>query len=508
MADEIEIEELKDQLGAIDRVDVLIQLFKSGSFDFIVEGIANNSEGDWTEGEKAIHEKQKQALEILTDGTHDEFLYGGAAGGAKSWTGVCWLTFSAMAYPNTNWFIARNQLKDLLESVLKTFRKVCREYGITDYKFNAQKNYIEFPNGSVINLIEVSYKPSDPMYEDLGSTEYTGGWIEEIGEVHEMAAIVLGTRIGRHLNKKYGLKKKMFLTCNPKQNWGKTKFYDKHMNGTLKLENLELLPNGRKRIQRIYLNCLVTENPFIEQDYIDGLMAKALDHKPTYERLFKGNWDYEDNPNALCLYEMIEQVFDNDHVEEKQTYLTADIARFGSDKAIIVVWKGWVAVEKVSFDISKTTDIEYAIRLLRRKYQLPKNRCIADQDGVGGGVVDGTGILGFKNGGKPVKEKGDMPNYKNLQVQCLYHLADKVNEGGLYITFETSTEHRKEIKEDLNQIQSKNSDVRKLDCKNKEDIKKDIGRSPDWRDVFLMRVWFDLKPIRRKGLMTRPRGSI
>ncbi len=487
--------QLEQFTSNVSLVDIYTEMFRKGDFSFIVEGLANNSEGDWEQGEMTKHEKQEMALKILTDNEHDEFLYGGAAGGAKSWTGVCWEVFSCLAYPDTNWFIARNQLKDLLDSVLKTFRKVCKEYGIEDWKFNAQKNYIEFGNGSRINFIEVSYKPSDPMYEDLGSTEYTGGWIEEIGEVHEMAAIVLGTRIGRHLNSKYNLKKKMFMTCNPKRNWGKTKFYDKHVNGSLYEENKIPMPNGRKRIQRIYLDCLVTENPFIDQDYIDGLMAKALDHKPTYERLFKGNWDYEDNPYQLAEQEMIDTIYENNHVPEGKGYITADVARFGSDQARIGYWSGWRLKHVISLDISKTTDVELAIMTLRMKYRIPKTRVVIDQDGVGGGVVDGTGGKGFKNNGRPIKIKRDMPNYKNLQVQCLYALADKINEGGIYIEADLTGTEKEEIKTELAQIQSKGDQdpERKLDCKSKGDIKQDIGRSPDWRDMILMRVFFDLK---------------
>lgn len=432
----------------------------------------------------------------------------------NTWTGVSWITFSALAYPNTNWFIARNQLKDLLDSVFRTFKAVCMAYGIEDYKFNGQKNFIEFPNGSVINLIEVSYKPSDPMYEDLGSTEYTGGWIEEIGEVHEMAAIVLGTRIGRSLNKKYGLKKKLFLTCNPKQNWGKTKFYEKHMNGTLYKENKELLETGKKRIQRIYLNCLVTENPFIDQDYIDGLMAKALEHKPTYERLFKGNWDYEDNPYQLCEQEMIEKIYDNNHVEQGRTYITADIARLGNDMTVIGVWRGWRLIEVITIDKSKLTVAQDYIFELRRKYQIPKNRCIADEDGIGGGVIDNCGILGFKNGGTPMKEKGvygekkEQTTYRNLQIQCLYHLADKVNEGGLWIMADINSKQQQDIKQELAQIIREPSDYGKIDLKRKSEIKKDIGRSPDYRDMLLMRVYFDLKGVKRQFVGSKKRNYI
>ncbi len=502
-------EKINELLSKVSPLELRIELFKQKDFSFIVDGIANNDEGDWTKGEKATHLKQKEALEILTGQKYDQFLYGGAAGGAKTWTGVCWIVFNCLAYPDTNWFIARNQIKDISDSVVKTFRKVCKEYGITDFNYNSIKGYIDFPNGSHINLIEVKYKPSDPMYEDIGSTEYTGGWIEEVGEVHEMAVIVLQTRVGRHLNSKYGIHKMLFLTCNPKKNWAKTKFYDKHNNGLLEKENKIPLYDGTPRIQRFYLNCLVIENPFIDQDYINGLKANAEEDYVTYQRLFVGNWDYEDNENALCEYEMIEQIYSNDHVAEGRVYLTADVARYGSDKAVIGVWKGWQLFRVMTFDISKTTDIEDAIRFLRHKYKIPKVRCVADEDGVGGGVVDGTGILGFGNNSRALPEKGvykdkkDKPNYKNLQTQCLYHLADKINEGGLWITAELSGKEKEDIKQELDQIQRKASDnERKLECKAKVDIKTDIGRSPDWRDMILMRVFFDLKGLSNAANLT------
>lgn len=496
-------------------LDNYIASFREGNFDFIVDGIAKNSEGNFVEGEIATHLKQEKAFEILTDNYHEQFLYGGAAGGAKSWTGVCWIVFSSLCYPNTKWFIARNELKDLKESVMETFKKVCRQYGITDYKFNAVDMYIKFPNGSHINLIEVKYKPSDPMYEDVGSTEYTGGWIEEIGEVHEMAVDVLSTRIGRHMNSDYRLKKKLFMTCNPKQNWAKTSFYNKHHNGSLYEDNKRVYDNGLKPTIKIYLDCLVTENPFIEQDYIDGLRAKSLTNKSLYERLFKGNWDYEDNPYQLADQESIEEVFENDHVVEGFSYLTVDVARYGADKAVIIAWKGWVVKELITFDISSTQDIVGAITTFRQKYRIPKSRCIADSDGVGGGVVDIAGIKSFRNNGKPIGVNKDTPNYRNIQVQCLYLLAEKINEGGLYIgedalnKVKDPNKVKDRIKVELAQIQSKPNtrDATKLDCKSKSDISRDIGGSPDYRDAIFMRVWFDLKPRRRSMVSSVPRNN-
>jgi len=498
--------QINDMLNGVDRdkflLDLRIDMFKSGNFNFIVDGISSNDEGLFEKGKKATHEKQKKALKILTSNEYDQFLYGGAAGGAKSFTGMCWIVFSALAYPNTRYFIARNELKDIRESVLVTFQEVCDFFGIKGFKYNSVLNFIKFDNGSEINLIEVKYKPSDPEYKDVGSTLYTNGWFEEVGEIHEKAVSVLTTRVNRWNVDKYDLKGIVFLTGNPSKNWTKTKFHDKAKNGELEKDNLD-----ESKFKKSYLGCLVTENPFISQAYINSLRKQASNDVAIYERLFKGNWDYDENPYQLAEQEMIDQIFSNDHVPKGKGYISADVARFGSDKAKIGYWNGWNLEHVISLDISKTTDIELAIRTLRMKYKVPKNRVIIDSDGVGGGVVDGTGGKGFKNNGRPIKTTKDTPNYKNLQVQCLYLLAEKINEGGINISADLTSSDMEEIKSELAQIQSKGDQdpERKLDCKSKAAIKQDIGRSPDWRDMIFMRVFFDLKKERRPMVGSRKR---
>lgn len=481
--DEDKIAQLASQLRPID---IMTEMFRKGDFSFIVEGYDDF-------GNKVSHEKQREALEILTCGKYDEFLYGGAAGGAKTWTGCVWIMFTLLCYPETKAFIGRNELKDILDSVKVTFDKVAKTYGFDDYKFNAQKNYITYGNGSHINLIEVKYKPSDPMYEDVGSTEYTIGWGEEIGEWHETAATVLASRVGRHLNtkdEKGNLRKKpikgtVLWTCNPKNNWGKREFHDKAKNGTLE-EN------------KAYLQCLITENPFIEKEYVEKLRKIGKKNKSLYERLFMGNWDYEDNPNQLAEQEMIDNIFNNDQVKEGKTYLTVDAARYGSDKAVIIAWEGWRAVEIITYDISSTQELIGAVMYLRKKYRIPTTRAIGDDDGVGGGLNDLTGIRRFKNGARCIRRGKDAPNYKNIQVQCLFLLAERINEGDIWVNADITEKQKAEIKEELSQIQRvpNKRDETKLDCKSKGEIRTDIGRSPDYRDALLMRVWFELNEAR------------
>lgn len=433
--------------------------------------------------------KQKLALRHLTDDTHKIIAYGGAAGGGKSMLGCYWLIISAESYPGTRWFIGREELKRIRQSTLITFYKVCSMIQFSGYTTNFQDNYIGFSNGSRIDLLDLQMVPRDPLYERFGSTEYTGGWIEEGGETDFGAFDVLRTRIGRHLNDKYNIPSKILITCNPKKNWLYSEIYKPFKQGILKPEIS-------------FIQAFVQDNRHLTQDYIDNLHATK--DKSKKERLLYGNWEYDDDPATLVPYDNILAMFGNDHADRSgKRYITADVARKGSDKAIIFVWYGWVIVEYVVFDVSLTTDIQNEIERLRKKHGIPKHHCIADEDGVGGGVVDNCGILGFVNNSKAVaadppqidKNGKIIPeNYFNLQSQCGYRLADKINEFFIYFGCDVSPKHKEEIIEDIEQLKSYQTDKEgKLRILPKEEIKELIGRSPDWRDVLLMRVYFDLR---------------
>ena len=456
----------------IQLFEFFVEKFKRGNFDFI------------TTKEGKTHLKQKEALEVLTNKETREFLYGGAAGGAKSWTGASWLLFSCLAYPGTKWFIGRESLKRLRESTLITFYKVAKAYGVpaTEYKYNGQDNYLSFANGSRIDMLDLRYLPRDPFYERYGSVEYTGGWVEEGGEVNFGSFDTLKTRVGRHLNDFFGLAPKIFVTCNPKKNWMYSYFYKPALAGLLAATQL-------------FSQAFVQDNPFIESGYIEQL--ESTSDKAKRERLLKGNWEYDDNPYKLCVYDKILETFTNDHVIRKPVkYITCDVARFGSDRAVICVWNDWELFEVQTFDISAINELQWAIRALMEKYAIPKSNVIADADGVGGGVVDNLGIIGFVNNARPFKEvvskeKKEIPKYKNMQVQLLVYLAEEIiNKNVLYISAELSADDKEAIKEELDTIE-RIPDTETVDLVSKAQLKQDIGRSPDFRDAILMRAYFD-----------------
>ena len=420
-------------------------------------------------------------------------MFGGGAGGGKSWIGCEWQITNCYMFPGTRWFIGRKELKRLMNSSYITFTKVCQHHGIPkdDWKLNGQYNYIEFKNGSRIDLLDLDYKPSDPEYDRFGSLEYTGGWIEEGAEVKFGAFDVLKTRIGRHLNKQYDLSPKMLITCNPGKNW---------------LYKLVYIPWKKKELPKEYafIQSLYGDNPYTASEY--GKMLAQIRDKKLKQRLMFGNWEYDWDPNALIEYDAILDMFTNSVPEDRQKYLTADIARYGNAKIVIALWKGFSIYKLLVFEkqgIDQTSD---QIRTLLQNEGIPYSHAIVDEDGVGGGVMDNLrGIKGFVANSSPLPNPitGEKENYKNLKAQCSYMLADKINNRGISITAEMLETYKEFIIEEIEQIRAK--DVERdapLQLVPKDEIIETLGHSPDFADTLMMRMYFVLKSPQAQTITT------
>jgi len=434
--------------------------------------------------------KQHEAYTLLQDDKTRFVLFGGGAEGGKSWLGAEWLLTNCYIYPETKWFIGRNELKRLMASSFATFRKVCDYHDIPedDWKLNGQYNFIEFFNGSRIDLLDLAYKPSDPMFQRFGSTEYTGGWIEEAGEVNFLAFDVLKSRIGRWNNEKYDLNPaKLLLTCNPEQNWLYRVFYKPWKRGELR--------KGYKFVQSLY-----KDNPYTAEE-----AEKRLDEieDPILRmRLKQGLWEYSQADNSLLNYDSIVDLFTNTVEESKEKYLTADIARHGSDKIVIGLWRGFELYRVIKKEKQGLDTTANDIKMLLQEEKIPYSHAVIDEDGVGGGVVDMLrGVKGFIGNSTAVKTKEDEKegkpkrNYGNLRSQCAFMLADKILEHEVAITDRSLEELDKEmIIEDLQQLKRKDTGVEgPLRLISKEDIKESLGRSPDFGDMMAMRMFLELK---------------
>jgi phage terminase large subunit len=143
---------------------------------------------------KTKNQKQLEAAEYWIDNDTEQILFGGAKAGGKSFLGASLIFGEALIYPETHYFIARQELIDLRKFTIPTIYEVFQKWGlkVDDYmSFNGQDSCFNLKNGSKVFLISCRDIPSDPLYERFGSMQMTRGWIEEAGEIAEAAKATL-----------------------------------------------------------------------------------------------------------------------------------------------------------------------------------------------------------------------------------------------------------------------------------------------------------------------------
>lgn len=426
--------------------------------------------------------KQFLCLELLYDEITKYIYFGGAAGGGKSWVGCEWQAAMCLNFPGVRYFMGREQLSSLKDSTVKTFFKMANHHQISDtFRYYEHYSAIRFHNGSEIALLNLQYLPGDPLFERFGSTEYTGGLIEEAGQVHFNAFDTLKSRVGRHLNEQYNIPKKVLTTGNPKKNWTYHTFYK---------------PWKENRLEAGYafIQSLAHENNKIDKGYLESL--DDIKDKVLKERLKYGNFEYEDDPLSLVIYESIVNIFTNDYVLGGKKYITADIARFGADKTIIRVWDGLRVVERLERTKLKITESAALIKSTANEYHIPMSNVMVDEDGVGGGVKDILNCKGFIANSSPLFGG----NFDMLKSQCGYRLAELINDN-LIFEDQPSPAIRELLIEEIEQLKRKtDGSDKKQAIMPKELIKDLIGRSPDDLDTYIMRAWFELQPKKSTGL--------
>mgnify|MGYP001581231822 CR=1 FL=1 len=388
--------------------------------------------------------------------------------------------------------MGRAVLKTLKESTLKTFFRICKDWGLKsgeDYKYNYIEGKVAFlKTESEIYLKDLCLYPSDPEFDELGSTEFTGAFIDEASQVSEKAYNIVMSRIRFKLNE-FDLIPKILIATNPTKNFIYEEFYKPSKQG-------KLLPYRR------FIPALVGDNPFMSPHYIDNL--NKLD-TISRERLLKGNWEYDEDLTKLFQYDKILDIFTNKpkHTVDEYYCISADIARYGDDKTIIFVWYGFEIIKIYMKEKASLKETRLLLEELARQYAIPRSHIVVDEDGLGGGIVDEmTGIKGFVNNSRPLERKQTQTsytnlikhNFANLKSQCYFKLADMVNAGQIGCS-EVNITIKNLIIADLEQVKRKDADKDgKLAVIPKEEMKLILrGRSPDYGDAMMMRMLFELR---------------
>jgi hypothetical protein len=416
-----------------------------------------------------FHDKQKEALSYLAiDNECRQLLYGGSAGSGKSFLGCDWQIKRRLKYPGTRGLIGRAELKKLRLSTLATFFEICTKYNLIagkHFTYNGQDHVINWYNGSQIILMDLADMPSDPDFGRFGSLEITDYFVDEASEVSEKCVNILNSRVRYKL---INDNPKGLLTCNPHKGWLYREFFDAQRNNSI-------------RKDRRFIQALPTDNPHISPVYIESLqMLPDIDRK----RLLEGDWDYDETKDRLYEYDDLLRCF-RPSTTLGDKFITADIARMGDDRTVIIVWNNLHAEKFVILKHKPINEVVDTINELIKNHSVRLSNVLVDEDGIGGGCKDYIRCRGFINGSKAVRD-----NYMNLKCDCYFKLGELISSNA--ITFEST--HKDTIVKELEMIRREKIDSDgKLRVTNKEDLKKRHGISPDFADAIMMRAFYELK---------------
>lgn len=201
----------------------------------------------------------------------DEVLFGGAAGGGKSYAQMVDALIYAIKYPKSRQLILRRTYPELEKSLIRVAQAI---YPRDIFRYNASKYSGEFANGSIVDFGHCHAEDDVYKYQ---SAEYDVIRFDELTHFTEFMYRYLLSRV-RGVNE---FPKAVKSTTNPGgvgHAWVKERFIDNSVPNEVK--------NGR-----LFLPAKVSDNTFLmrsDPGYIDRL--KAL---PQRERraLLNGDWD-------------------------------------------------------------------------------------------------------------------------------------------------------------------------------------------------------------------------
>lgn len=454
--------------------EIIIELYKRKQYSKIP--IGKYSDGSFF----YMTDKQIKVLELLNDETTTNIGYGGSARSGKSIIECSAIILDCLAYPDIAWGLARKELTTLKRTVLLTLFNQLDFFGISIdlYNYNQQLNKITLFNKSEIFLIDTAFKPSDPLNTRFGGLELTRSAIDESNETELSVVNKLFERTGWRKNETYGLKRKQFECFNPAKNHVYNRFYIPFRDKT-------------ENDHSVFIPALPTDNPNPAVHEWVNDMLKTGD-TVTIQRQIYGNFDYDDDPSALCDYDSICDLFTNTHVKSGIKRMSADLAMMGRDKFITILQDGGLLSVIIDKDKSSAKDIENSLKEKKIEYGVSNTNMVADSDGLGQYLESYIQNIKQFHGGSTKMPSEYQKKYKNLKTACAFKLAEKINNKEYHI--KCSQKQQEEIKKELSMcLKRDNVDSDgKLEIMPKDKMKQVLGHSPDYLDALLMLQYFEI----------------
>ena len=219
-----------------------------------------------------VTKKQK----LFIDARENEVLFGGAAGGGKSYGQIVDALLFALKYPGSKQLILRRTFSELDKSLIRTSLAL---YPKEIYTFNSSSHTGKFKNGSCIDF---GYCATENDVYQYQSAEYDCIRFDELTHFTEMQYVYLISRV-RGAN---SYPKQIKSSTNPGgvgHSWVKRRFVDPEESGKSFV--------GEGEMTRVFLPSLLRDNDFLNKhDPNYRLRLEALPEREKKALLF-GDWN-------------------------------------------------------------------------------------------------------------------------------------------------------------------------------------------------------------------------
>jgi len=225
-----------------------------------------------------VTEKQR----LFMDAKEDEVLYGGAAGGGKSYVQLIDNLVYAITYPGIKQLILRRTFPELERSLIRTMLEL---YPKEVYSYHQSKHTLTFNNGS---LTDFGFCDAENDVYKYQSSEYDVIRLDECTHFSGTMYEYLRTRI-RGAN---DFPKQTKCSTNP-GNVGHQYFKNRFIDVCVPMKTYEIEnPRTHKMSTRLFIPSRVYDNKFLmekDPEYIERL--EGMDNEEERKALLDGSWD-------------------------------------------------------------------------------------------------------------------------------------------------------------------------------------------------------------------------
>jgi len=478
----------------------------------------------------------------------DLLIVGGNRGGGKSVV----LTLDPLYDTGTATFKAiffRKTMKEH-DKPGSVFDKARNLYGALGAKTTATSYKITFPSGAEALFSHVENESKSALEDRFQGLEFPCILIDEINQFRfeTISKLIESNRNAS------GIRNRIIGTCNPDPDSWLRKFIDWYIG-----EDGLIIPE-RDRVMRyfiitgktiddvvwgssyeeVYNKAKAYIDSSLTQDFVDlgmtykdfiksftfikGSLAenkKLMESQPNYlanvaqggeearARNLDGNWNVKLDGEEMVTRSMITDMVEMAQQSDGRKRLSVDVALGGSDNCVLVVWDGTHVIEVEAYQKLRPEDLRTIVDRLKERHSIKEMDIYYDAVGNGQVLKDYKRAYAVEAKAKPIDDSG----FDTLKSQIMWQLGSLIQDGAISISDDVAYKkfdigHGKNkrsmtflevLLEERKYIQTIDTDgvIKML---GKKEIKKQLGRSPDFLEALAYGIVHTLIKKKKKGI--------